>query len=244
MSAWLDPRTRPLRWGLFLIGIAIVLVLTGPEAYRTVAMWLHREQSMLPWYATRLFAFLSYFALAGSVIYGLMLSSKLLDRITHRSVSFTLHQDLASIGLGLGIVHAALLTLDGSVPYSLTDLLVPFAGPYRPLWVGIGQLAGYLTLVIVLSYSVRRRIGLRAWRTLHYATFLIFVGSTVHGLMSGTDTSAPWAFWSYLGASGIVAFLFAYRVMSVAPGARRFDLAHLRRVRPSTEVAAFYRDER
>ncbi len=53
-----------------------------------------------PWYVTRTTALLAYLAITGSVIYGLLLSTKILDRLTHRAVSFTFHQDLASIGLG------------------------------------------------------------------------------------------------------------------------------------------------
>ena len=76
---------------------------TGCSGSRQVA------PDRLPWVATRLIAFLSYFAIAGSVIYGLLLSTKILDAIAHRPVTFALHQDLAAIGLGLAGVHAVLL---------------------------------------------------------------------------------------------------------------------------------------
>jgi predicted ferric reductase len=208
----LDPRTRLLRWGLYVLVLAAVLVVTGPAALNAATQWLATEHDKLPWYGTRLFGMLSYGALTLSVIYGLLLSTGVLDAIAHRSVSFTLHQDLAAIGLGLGMVHGALLTLDSTVPYSPAQVLVPFAGPYRPLWVGIGQIALYLMAIVYVSFYVRRRIGQRAWRLLHYATFLAFVGATAHGLMTGTDSSAPWAFWTYVAASLVVMFLFGYRV--------------------------------
>jgi sulfoxide reductase heme-binding subunit YedZ len=155
---------------------------------------------------------LSYGALALSVIYGLLLSTGMLDAIAHRTVSFTLHQDLAAFGLGLGMVHGSLLLLDRTVPYSLGQLFVPFAGPYRPLWVGIGQIAFYLMALVYVSYHVRRQLGQRRWRLLHYVTFLVFLGATGHGVMSGSDTSAPWAFWAYAVPMTAVAFLLAYRV--------------------------------
>ena len=50
--------------------------------------------------------------MAGSVVYGLLLSTKLLDAIAHRPISFSLHQDLAAIGLGLAAIHGMLLGLD------------------------------------------------------------------------------------------------------------------------------------
>jgi DMSO/TMAO reductase YedYZ heme-binding membrane subunit len=208
----LDPRTRTLRWGLYLLALACVLAVTGPRTIDTATHWLAFEHDRLPWYAMRLLGMLSYGALSLSVIYGLLLSTGVLDAIAHRTVSFTLHQDLAAFGLSLGMVHGILLLLDRSVPYTLGQLLVPFAGPYRPLWVGIGQIALYLMAVVYGSYHVRRAIGQRSWRRLHYLSFLVFLGATAHGVMSGSDTSAPWAFWTYVGSAVAAAFLFAYRV--------------------------------
>ena len=41
--------------------------------------------------------------------------------------------------------------------------------------------------VIYVSFSLRRRIGVRNWRRLHYLTFAVFGAATVHGLAAGTD---------------------------------------------------------
>ncbi|MCY7419794.1 MAG: hypothetical protein LH650_15130, partial [Chloroflexi bacterium] len=169
-----------------------------------------------------------YLVISGSVIYGLLLSTGILDAVAHRTVSFTLHQDLSAIGLGLALVHAAMLTLDHSVPYTVAEVLIPFNGPYRPIWVGVGQLSLYLTIVVVASFSLRKRIGQKRWRTLHYVTFLAFLGVTAHGLMAGTDSSAPWAFWGYVTLTVTVVFLTGYRsVLAVA----------LRRAPPATPAA-------
>ena len=45
--------------------------------------------------------------------------------------------------------------------------------------------------IVVGSFYVRRQIGQRAWRTLHYVTFLAFLGATAHGVMAGTDSGTP-----------------------------------------------------
>jgi predicted ferric reductase len=227
----LDPRTRPLRWLLFIAAVGAVLLATGGGAIDAATSWLTAEQDRLPWYATRLLGLLSYLLITGSVIYGLLLSTGILDAIAHRTVSFTLHQDLSAIGLGLALVHAAMLTLDHSVPFTVAQVLIPFSGPYRPVWVGIGQLALYLTIVVVASFSMRKRIGQKRWRTLHYVTFLVFLAATAHGLMAGTDTAAPWAFWGYLLATAVVVFLTGYRIV-LAVTARRASPA----VRPAPRV--------
>ncbi|MEX1344216.1 MAG: hypothetical protein AB1Z63_06060 [Candidatus Limnocylindrales bacterium] len=206
-------RLHWVRWGLFVVLVVLIVGATGPRAWDQASGWLRDEYERLPWYATRITALLSYLALSASTIYGLLLSTKLLDRVAHRPISFTLHQDLAGVGVALALVHAAVLMIDRSVPYTPIEVVVPFAGPYRPLWVGIGQIAMGLALVVLLSFYVRKRIGTRAWRSIHHLSFLAFAGATVHGLMAGSDTSAGWAYAGYLTLSVIVVFLTTYRVV-------------------------------
>ena len=206
------PQLRLVRWALFATLIVLVVSATGPRALEQASGWLRDEYERLPWYATRSTALLSYLALSASTIYGLLLSTKLLDRVTHRPISFTLHQDLAGIGLALALVHAAVLMIDRAVPFTPVEVVVPFAGPYRPLWVGMGQLAMGLALLVLLSFYVRKRIGTRAWRAIHRLSFVAFAGATVHGLMAGSDSSAGWAYAGYLTLTVIVVFLTTYRV--------------------------------
>jgi sulfoxide reductase heme-binding subunit YedZ len=216
----LDPRTRWLRWGLVAVAVGIVMGTTGPRALDALVTTWDSNRSMLPWVFERMFAFLAYFAMTGSVIYGLLLSTKILDAIAHRPITFTLHQDLASIGLGLAAVHGMLLGLDKTVPFSLAQIAVPGLAPHAPLWVAAGQVAFYLMAIVVASFYLRRQIGQRAWRTLHYVTFLAFLGATLHGLLAGTDSGAPWAWWTYVGSIVIVVFLLVYRIALSLGGSR------------------------
>jgi DMSO/TMAO reductase YedYZ heme-binding membrane subunit len=69
-------------------------------------------------------------------------------------------------------------------------------------------------LLVYVSFALRRLIGTRNWRRLHWATYLIFGAATVHGLAAGTDTPQPWAFAVYLGAIGSVAAATAWRAFA------------------------------
>ena len=89
---------------------------------------------------------------------------------------------------------------------------MPGLAPYRPLWTACGVLALDLMMLVILSFPLRKRIGMKAWRRLHWATYAIFGLATLHGLAAGTDTPTPWAFSLYVGAVGAVS--------SRPPGAR------------------------
>ncbi len=219
----LSPRTQPLRWVLFTLAAAGVIVATVPGSVAVASDWVVAHSESLAWYGSRMLGFMAYGALTLSVVYGLLLSSGILDEIAHRAVSLTLHQELSAVAIGLTALHGALLALDTFVPQTVRQLVVPFTGPYRPEWVGVGQLAFYVMLVVYGSFYVRRRLGQRGWRLLHYTTLLAFAGATGHGLMTGTDTAAPWATWTYVGATAAVAFLLLYRIVLslFTPGARQ-----------------------
>jgi DMSO/TMAO reductase YedYZ heme-binding membrane subunit len=219
------PRPRPIQvyrglplpvrlvgWIALSLLVGVILGSTAPTALRRIGAVAAMQPGLLAWYSVRALGFMAYGVLAASVLYGLLLSTKILDAIAHRPVTFALHQDLAAIGLGLAAVHVVLLGLDATQPLGFAEMLVPFASPYRPVWVGMGQLGLYLVATVTASFYLRRRIGQRSWRLLHYVTFLAFAFTTAHGIMSGTDTSTPWAWWVYVVATTVVVFLTVYRI--------------------------------
>jgi predicted ferric reductase len=211
------PLTRWLRFGLGAIAAGVVIGVTVPSAIDGLATAWATNRQALVWLFERLFAWMAYLAMAGSVIYGLLLTTKLLDRVAHRPITYHLHQDLASVGVGLAGVHGFLLGLDHSMPFTIAQILVPGLAPHAPLGVAFGQVALYLAGIVLVSFYLRPHLPQKAWRTLHYLTFLAFVGSTVHGIVSGTDSGSAWAQWLYIGSAAVVAFLLAYRIaLSVA----------------------------
>ncbi len=200
-------------WVALAIVAGGVLGATAPTALRRLGAVAALQPGLLAWYTVRALGFLAYLVVAGSVVYGLLLSTKILDAIAHRPVSFALHKDLAIVGLVLAMLHAVVLLADQSFAFTPRAILVPFASPYASTWVGIGQLTFYGLAVLTASFYVRRQIGQRAWRLLHYLTSLTFIGATAHGIMSGSDSGANWAFWVYLVPGAAAVFLLTYRIV-------------------------------
>jgi sulfoxide reductase heme-binding subunit YedZ len=150
------------------------------------------------------------------VLAGLVLKSRPFRSLRPPAIVDT-HRFLALLALGAVALHGAALTLDSTVRIRPLALLVPGLSPYRPLATGVGVLAGELMLAVYASFSLRRRIGTRAWRRLHWATYAIFAAATAHGLAAGSDSAQPWAFSLYLGAVGAVAAAAGWRALVPPP---------------------------
>jgi sulfoxide reductase heme-binding subunit YedZ len=165
------------------------------------------------WLLARASGITAYLLLTGSVLAGLAVKARPLGRAVKASSVTDVHRVLALLALGMLGLHGAALTLDRTVHLSPVALFVPGASPYRPLPVALGVVACELAALIVVSFSLRRRIGMRNWRRLHWLTYLVFLAATVHGVAAGTDSSRPWAVDLYLGAVGAVVFATAWRAL-------------------------------
>lgn len=172
---------------------------------------------MTIWLVARSSGIAAYVLLTASVLAGLVLRSRPFGRALKAATVTELHRTLALLGVGYVAVHGVALVLDRTVEIMPAALLVPGLASYRPLAVSLGVVAGELMALVFLSFRFRKRIGTKAWRRLHWLTYVVFAAATVHGLAAGTDTQQPWARGLYLGAVGTVAFATAWRALAAAP---------------------------
>ena len=138
------------------------------------------------------------------------------------------HRTLSTLGLGALVLHVGMLVLDTKVDIPLISLVIPGLTEYRPLATGLGVVALELWVLIQLSFSVRRRIGTKVWRKLHYTTFALWVLAAVHGLAAGSDSGTSWALSVYTVTIGLVVGLLGWRI-----AAARFPEPRRRHVAPA-----------
>lgn len=104
----------------------------------------------------------------------------------------SIHRSLSLAGLALLGVHILSLLADPYAQLRVTDVLLPFLGRRRPMWLGLGTLALDLVVVLVVSSLLRDRIGLRAWRALHWLAYACWPVAILHAVGTGTDRSRGW----------------------------------------------------
>ena len=212
-------------WAVAGLAISVALGTVGALLLKFVD-WGRVGAAVLPagdkasWYLTRATATVAYLLLSGATAWGLVLSTKIVKAAVPAPLALALHGGLSWLGLVLGGAHAALLLMVTYYVYTPAAILVPFTGPYRPLWVGLGTLSLYGLLVVSASFWARKWLGMRAWRMLHYTTFVFYVLVTLHGIMAGTDSHSSGAQAMYVGSALLVSFLTAYRVLTTTPAPR------------------------
>lgn len=138
---------------------------------------------------------------AGTVTLLLMTVSVLLGILTRsgrpglglpRFAVTRVHRDAGLLAAVMLTVHLVSLFLDPYAQLKIVDVVLPFVGSFRPFWQGLGTVALDLLLAVLVTSLLRRRIGLRTWRGVHWAGYALWPVAVAHGLGNGTDASAPW----------------------------------------------------
>jgi len=216
----------PPAMSLSMLIVMLLAVVVGAFAAAVVLPnWLPGlSQSLLGnepkayWYLSRASALVAYALVWLSLATGLIITNKLARLWPGGPIAFDLHQYTSLLGLAFGLFHALILIGDKYINYTLAQILVPFNSVgYKPVWVGLGQVGFYLLAIVSLSFYVRKRIGHRTWRLIHFISFLSLVLALAHGILSGTDTALDWVRGFYFASGASLLFLTIYRiVISVA----------------------------
>jgi predicted ferric reductase len=151
--------------------------------------------------------------LFAAVAWGLLATTTLVSKRIAKATSVLLHQVLASVGLALLAVHVGAILLDRFVDFDALDVLVPFRSDLRPVAVGLGVIAMYAAVVVLVSSWIRRGIGTTWWRRLHVLATPAFALALMHGMAVGTDTRRPWLWWMYVATALVVVFLLIVRAL-------------------------------
>ncbi|MFN8459203.1 MAG: hypothetical protein U0401_31895 [Anaerolineae bacterium] len=217
---WLHFRTDSTHNLLATISLHLVSAL--PASWRAVIS--HEAQIMgLPligetqayWYMARAGGIVSYLLIWLSVVWGLILSTKITEGRIPAALAFGLHEFLSLSTILFATLHALVLLGDHYIGFNLFHLTIPFIAPYQPFWTGLGTLGLYLSAALTGSFYIRKQLGQKTWRALHYLTFIAYILVLIHGLMAGSDSKLSFIRFMYLGTGLSILFLVYYRIFTL-----------------------------
>ena len=147
-----------------------------------------------------------------SVAIGLFMAGGVMRRPGLKRKLLAVHEHTALAALVAVVLHGGLLLGDQWLNPGLRGVLVPFAMAYRPLFTGLGILAGYLAALLGLSFYLRRHVGAKLWRKAHRFTIVVYALAVVHALGAGTDAASPWLRGAILATTVPIGVLLALRL--------------------------------
>jgi sulfoxide reductase heme-binding subunit YedZ len=171
------------------------------------------------WLVARAAGLVAFALLTVSVTLGLALSTRLLGNRRGKML-LGWHQTLMWTALAMLVLHMGALALDPIMRFGFVGVLVPGAAPWRPVPVAGGILTAWVMLALAASFHVRRRIGQRRWRLMHYASFAAFAIALYHAINVGSDlTGTRGLIFAGIVAAPVVWLVYA-RILMPRPGAR------------------------
>ena len=148
--------------------------------------------NQLLWYVTRGAGAVTIVLLSAVVILGLAARVRFERRGWPRFLSASLHRDLALMTLVFLGLHIVTAVVDPFTHLGIVAATVPFGSYYRTVWLGLGTVSFELILAIIVTSLLRRFIGHRVWRSIHWVAYAAWPLAVMHGVGTGTDAFSWW----------------------------------------------------
>jgi hypothetical protein len=172
----------------------------------------------LPWYVARSSGLVAWGMLAASMVWGLLMTTKVLRARVKNAWLLDLHRWLGGLALVFTGVHVIAILGDTYVHFGLASVLVPLASTWHPVAVAWGVVSLYLLAAVEFTSLARRHLTHALWRRVHMVSFPLFVTSTIHGLSAGTDSRTVMAAVGAALVLSAVTWLSVVRLVQIADG--------------------------
>ena len=179
------------------------------------------------WFATRGAGIVSLILFSVVACLGLLAVARTQSARWPRFLTVELHRNLALLSVAFLAIHILSAVLDPFTNLGIGAALVPLASSYRPLPVAFGVVSVDLVAAVVVTSLLRGRIGHRAWRAVHWASYAAWPLAVEHTLTAGSDSFAPWMLVVQAACVFAVSAALVWRVTS--GGTNRSRLARVTR---------------
>lgn len=136
------------------------------------------------WLAIRGSGLVAFALLSASVIWGLLVSTRLLGKLAKLKALTWFHESLGISALIATAIHMFALSLDEFLPFTWGEILIPGRSAWKTLPVALGVVAFYTLVVVIGSFYIKKHIGQKVWRGIHFASFGLFISALLHGILA------------------------------------------------------------
>ena len=144
------------------------------------------------WYASRATGIVAFLLLTLVVVIGITVSRKGRVPGLPRFAVMGLHRRISLLAVVFVAVHVLSAVADPYVSIRLAAVILPFTSAYQPVQTGLGGVALDLGFAVLVTSLLRKRIGWRAWRAVHWLAYAIYPVAVLHGFLSAKDLRSGW----------------------------------------------------
>jgi len=164
------------------------------------------------WYASRATGVVSLVLLSAVMIIGILVNRQGRLPGLPRFAVLGLHRNLSLLAVAFVAVHVLTAVADSYVSISLAAAVIPFVSAYEPLWLGLGAVSLDLMVAIIVTSLLRRHLGRRTWRAVHWLAYASWPVAVVHSVFSSTDLQSGPLLYLALACIAAVTGALAWRV--------------------------------
>lgn len=200
-------------------GDIVVQTVTGPSVASQLAK---RTQSSWSWYLTRASGIIAAIALVLLLLSGIGQVTGYTFRFLEPLTAWASHRALGLTFSVAILIHMVTLLFDHFVPFSLAHLVIPWLSSYKPvtwfgfhlgsLYVALGALAFYATLVVIVTSLFWIDKKPFVWKMTHLLSYFILVAVFIHTLNLGTDVHSGVLRWLWILAGVLVGGAIVHRL--------------------------------
>ena len=131
------------------------------------------------------------------------------------------HRSLALFSVALLGLHVVTAMLDPYVSIGWWAAVLPFTAHYRSLALSLGAAAVDLGAAVLVTSLVRRRLGHRWWRAVHWLAYASWPLAFMHSLSAGNDMGIWWVAALIWGSGSAVALAIVDRILFTRQSRKR-----------------------
>ncbi|WP_436529958.1 translation initiation factor III [Actinoplanes sp. HUAS TT8] len=161
-----------------LAAIWAVAMMTAPGRVGYVYFFMYAEFYM---------GVLTLVSLSITIMVGLVSTDRLVLSIRQRVFLQSTHRTTGVMAIASLAFHLWTKTVESHI--RVIDIFIPFITPTNTLFIGFGQISGYIMVLVMWSGLARARFIGRGkpwmWRAIHSVSYLMWPIALVHGLSAG-----------------------------------------------------------
>jgi len=102
-----------------------------------------------------------------------------------RFAGLSLHRYLSLLAVGFLTLHILTALAAPFADIGLAAAVIPFTSGREPVWLGLGAVSFDLMIALIVTSLLRRHIGRRVWRAVHWLAYVCWPAALAHSLGTG-----------------------------------------------------------